>query len=222
MAPTPSGPSATPTGLAASWRNSLTIPRCVRLYRAHSGAQAAQFCHWSAAELPLRARCVDVCVVDLPFGQTHKIKGGGSRNLYPRATLEAARVLRPGGRFVALTPALRVLSDCLEQQGELWAHVESRQINCGGILAWVCVWTRSHSAHDATTAVLAASVPKRPAGSATRAQRTSTDAFFYYSRGLTLRPLAVPFCRAGKTSDPSNMSSRDDASEEGRSRNSCV
>ena len=70
-------------------------------------------------------------VVDLPFGQTHKIKGGGARNLYPRALLEAARVLRPRGRFVALTPALRALTDCLESQAALWASTEAHQfVSC--------------------------------------------------------------------------------------------
>ena len=167
-----------------------------RLYHRLAAGGGAAFCAWSAAQLPLRTGCCDAVVVDLPFGQTHKIKGGGSRNLYPRATLEIARVLRGGGRFVALTPALRVLTDCLETQGELWARTEALQVNCGGILAWVCCWTRSDSAPTATSA---GSVPRRsckPAGPAATnvnlpfaqqggAPPTSTSAWFYWTRGVT-------------------------------------
>ena len=164
-----------------------------RLYERLAAGGGTSFCQWSAAQLPLRRGCCDVVVVDLPFGQTHKMRGGGSRNLYPRATLEIARVLRAGGRFVALTPALRVLTDCLETQGELWAQTEALQVNCGGILAWICWWTRSDSAPSGKTT--AGSVPKRsskPAGPAAtnvnlplvQGDSTSTSAWFYYTRGF--------------------------------------
>lgn len=133
------------------------------------GGGAPQVARWSAAQLPLRAGCVDAVVVDLPFGSSHKMKGGGARALYPRATLEAARVLRAGGRFVALTPALRVLADCLDQQRPLWAAADAQPVNCGGILAWVCVWTRSHEPVPQTAGALAASVPKRAAAKGRRA-----------------------------------------------------
>ena len=82
-----------------------------------------------AAELPLRSAVVDAVVVDLPFGMGHKMRGGGAAHLYARATLEAARVLVTGGRFVALTPALRVLTDCLHAQRRLWGTSEARQVN---------------------------------------------------------------------------------------------
>ena len=158
-----------------------------RLYERVAAGGGASFCHWSSVELPLRAQSVDAVVVDLPFGQTHKMKGGGARTLYPRATREVARVLRPGGRFVALTPARHALTDCLEQQPGLWAECEAIQVNCGGILAWVCVWRRSEAP---LLWASASSVPKsttkksRDADgrAASDAARTSTDAFFYWAR----------------------------------------
>ena len=50
------------------------------------------------------------------------MRGGGAARLYPCVTLEAARVLVAGGHFVALTPALRVLTACLDAQRPLWVR----------------------------------------------------------------------------------------------------
>jgi SAM-dependent methyltransferase len=155
-----------------------------------AGGGGAHFAHWSAAELPLRSGVVDAVVVDLPFGMGHKMRGGGAARLYPRATLEAARVLVTGGRFVALTPALRVLTDCLEAQRLLWATTEARQVNCGGILAWVCVWTRSSEPAPQPTAAAASAPPRRDKAAVhtwpTRANTAppGTDPFYYWARGV--------------------------------------
>ena len=173
-----------------------------------AGGGGAHFAHWSAAELPLRSGVVDAVVVDLPFGMGHKMRGGGAARLYPRATLEAARVLVTGGRFVALTPALRVLNDCLEAQRLLWATTEARQVNCGGILAWVCVWTRSSEPAPQPTAAAASAPPRRDKAAVhtwpTRANVAppSTDPFYYWARGLRFDPLdscteAAAACAAG-------------------------
>ena len=172
-----------------------------------AGGGGAHFAHWSAAELPLRSGVVDAVVVDLPFGMGHKMRGGGAAHLYARATLEAARVLVTGGRFVALTPALRVLTDCLQAQRRLWDTSEARQVNCGGILAWVCVWTRSSEPAPPPTA--AAAPPRRRDKAAvhtwpTRANTAppGTDPFYYWMRGLRFDPPdscaeALAACAAG-------------------------
>lgn len=171
-----------------------------------AGGGGAYFAHWSAAELPLRSGVVDAVVVDLPFGMGHKMRGGGAAHLYARATLEAARVLVTGGRFVALTPALRVLTDCLQAQRRLWGTSEARQVNCGGILAWVCVWTRSSGPAPPPTA---AAAPRRRDKAAvhtwptrTNAAPPSTDPFYYWMRGLRFDPPdscaeALAACAAG-------------------------
>ena len=109
-------------------------------------------CTWDAARLPLRPRSVDACVIDLPFGMTHKVRNGRSvQDLYARVTQQAARVLRPGGRLVLLTPSRPTLEFCLAQQRAYWDERQDLRVNCGGALACVSVWLRTHKpyAHPA-------------------------------------------------------------------------
>ena len=81
------------------------------------------------------------------------------------------------------------------------------QVNCGGILAWVCVWTRSSEPAPPPTA--AAAPPRRRDKAAvhtwpTRANTAppSTDPFYYWMRGLRFDPPdscaeALAACAAG-------------------------
>ena len=82
-------------------------------------------------------------VCDLPFGAVHKVKFGtggadvgaaarglyagacGVKALYACATWEVARVLRPRGRFVALTTSCRALMAHYEPQAaaRLWVEI---------------------------------------------------------------------------------------------------
>jgi tRNA (guanine6-N2)-methyltransferase len=57
---------------------------------------------WDARALPLDAASVDAVAVNLPFGQQIG-SVEDNRTLYPATLRELARVLRPGGRLVALT-----------------------------------------------------------------------------------------------------------------------
>ena len=133
------------------------------------GGGPAQAVLWSAAELPLRDRCVDCAAVDLPFGMTHKVAGGkkGLRALYALAFAELARVMRTDGRLVALSTSKPALLEPMERlrgcaaaavtgptegpTGQtqeaavplLWELCEERHVNCGGGLAWILVWRRT-------------------------------------------------------------------------------
>ena len=43
-----------------------------RVYSRVTPGGGCNVVQWSAMKLPLRAGCVDVCVIDLPFGRAHK------------------------------------------------------------------------------------------------------------------------------------------------------
>jgi hypothetical protein len=101
----------------------------------------------SAHQIGLRHACVDVLIVDLPFGITHKVRGGGGglRHLYHTAMHEGARVLRPAGRLVALAVSRKTMSPPFEDplHAPLWASVTWRHVNCGGSFSWVVHAVRS-------------------------------------------------------------------------------
>ena len=136
------------------------------------GCPGVGVCEWDALQLPLRTgrraddlprsppppRCaltisprrsgsVDVCVVDLPFGMACKVKGG-LRICYPRSVLQMARVLRPGGRLVMLSPSRQLLLHVLQQQAPLWKEERRLDVNCGGQLACITLWRRTSTTAD--------------------------------------------------------------------------
>lgn len=74
---------------------------------------------WDASSLPLRLGCVDVAVVDLPFGERCGNKGQLGR-LYSAALAQLARALRTGGRAVLLTLEADELRKAVGSRPELW------------------------------------------------------------------------------------------------------
>jgi SAM-dependent methyltransferase len=103
-----------------------------------------EFVRWDAARLPLRAGCVDVAVVDLPFGVSCG-NAGLNRRLYPLALAELARVLRPGGRLVLMTLGRKLLQAALAAQAAAahWAAMEAHEVNVGGLCCAVLVLVRT-------------------------------------------------------------------------------
>jgi len=69
---------------------------------------------WDARALPLDAASVNVAVVNLPFGKQIGTPED-NRTLYPAFLREAARVLRPGSRLVALTGDTRTFVEALRR-----------------------------------------------------------------------------------------------------------
>jgi 23S rRNA G2445 N2-methylase RlmL len=73
---------------------------------------------WDARQLPLDAGSVTALAVNLPFGaQMGSVEE--NRALYPAFLREAARVLRPGARLVALSGDARTLNDALRRNERL-------------------------------------------------------------------------------------------------------
>lgn len=152
-----------------AWHNTeRAVPR-----RADGGGGGVLTCLWSACALPLRSGSVDAAVVDLPFGMAHKVAGGknGLRTLYTQAFAEVARVMRPGGRLVALATSRRVMTEPMERLGTngsggigLWENVQALNVNCGGGLAWILVWQRTRVPVPAGGVPVPAKTPKVKVG----------------------------------------------------------
>ncbi len=95
-------------------------PEAVATARANIGSryQPISIHEWDARQLPLDAGSVTALAVNLPFGaQVGSVEE--NRDLYPAFLREAARVLRPGARFVALSGDVRTLGDALRRNNRL-------------------------------------------------------------------------------------------------------
>jgi 23S rRNA G2445 N2-methylase RlmL len=73
---------------------------------------------WDARSLPIDAGSVSAAAVNLPFGRQIG-SPDENRALYPAFLREAARVLRPGARLIALTGDRRTFEDALRRVGKL-------------------------------------------------------------------------------------------------------
>lgn len=91
-------------------------PEAVATARANIGSryQPITIHEWDARQLPLDAGSVTALAVNLPFGAQMGTVGE-NRTLYPAFLREAARVLRPGARLVALSGDARTLNDALQR-----------------------------------------------------------------------------------------------------------
>jgi 23S rRNA G2445 N2-methylase RlmL len=69
--------------------------------------------------LALPDRAFDTAVADLPFGQLSG-SAAGNRRLYPALLAETARVVGPGGGFVAITAHTAGFWAALERAGSAW------------------------------------------------------------------------------------------------------
>ncbi|MGB9754385.1 methyltransferase domain-containing protein [Roseiflexus castenholzii] len=95
-------------------------PEAVATARANIGSRykPVSIHEWDARRLPLDAGSVTALAVNLPFGaQMGSLEE--NRTLYPEFLREAARVLRPGARLVALSGDARTLSDALRRNNRL-------------------------------------------------------------------------------------------------------
>uniref|UniRef100_A0A6A7FYK6 THUMP domain-containing protein 3-like isoform X2 n=1 Tax=Hirondellea gigas TaxID=1518452 RepID=A0A6A7FYK6_9CRUS len=98
---------------------------------------------WDTTMLPLRDRCVDVVVSDLPFGRRSGSKLD-NRVLYLRALKETARVTRPSsGRAVLLTHDRNSMIKNLRLVKKYWRNRSTRTINIGGLYAGVFLLHRT-------------------------------------------------------------------------------
>lgn len=109
---------------------------------AGAGGGAMGTCVWDATAMPVRSGVADAVVCDPPFGISHKVRHG-AHVVYTRLFAEAARVLRTGGRLVALTPCRAPLARALADTAPLWRNVRTNTINCGGMVAILVICSRT-------------------------------------------------------------------------------
>jgi tRNA (guanine6-N2)-methyltransferase len=92
---------------------------CARENVAAASLNTVELEAWDATALPLPDASVDALTIDLPFGQ---LVGSHAENaeLYPRLLAEAARVAKPGARFVAITHQSRLFERSVNP--DLWSR----------------------------------------------------------------------------------------------------
>lgn len=96
---------------------------------------------WDARDLHLPDAKVDAIVADLPFGIA---VGSHDDNVkvYPAMLVEAARVAKPGARFVVMTQEVRLLDELVEQSEE-WTLDEVKRIEMRGLHQRIYVLKRN-------------------------------------------------------------------------------
>lgn len=75
---------------------------------------------WDACAVPLPDAVASAIVADLPFGQLVGSHQANER-LYPALLAEAARLARPGARFVAISQQVNLFERCLHDAAGAWA-----------------------------------------------------------------------------------------------------
>lgn len=93
-----------------------------------------------ARALPLPGKSVDVIAADLPFGH---LVGSHQDNLrlYPDILHEAARVAKPGARFVLISHEVKLLEALLSDSRE-WATEQSIRVALGGLYPRIFLLSR--------------------------------------------------------------------------------
>ncbi len=119
-----------PARLAVGCDISPAALDCARRNLTASGFTAMLW-QCDARALPLASGSVDALCADLPFGH---LVGSHEQNvaLYPRILDEAARVARPGARFVVITHEMRLMESLLGA-GHAWAVDSVLRVELGGL-----------------------------------------------------------------------------------------
>ncbi|XP_012941090.1 THUMP domain-containing protein 3 [Aplysia californica] len=100
---------------------------------------------WNIQHFPLRDKCVDVFVSDLPFG--HRMGSRTvNRTLYPCLLSEMARTARSGARACLLTEDKTSLIKAIQATGRYWQRRLILSINIGGLSGFVFLLTRTAAA----------------------------------------------------------------------------
>ncbi|BFZ08804.1 hypothetical protein BsWGS_11843 [Bradybaena similaris] len=97
---------------------------------------------WDVQRLPLRDKCVDVFVSDLPFGHRMGSRSANSA-LYSSLLSEMARTARPGARACLLTEDKANLIKAIQNMGRYWQRRLILNINIGGLTGFVFLLTRT-------------------------------------------------------------------------------
>ncbi|XP_059152258.1 uncharacterized protein LOC131938288 [Physella acuta] len=100
---------------------------------------------WNIEHFPLRDRCVDVFISDLPFG--HRLGSRSiNRSLYPCLLNEMARTANNGARACLLTEDKANLIRAIQLVGKYWQRRLVLSINIGGLSGFVFLLTRTTAA----------------------------------------------------------------------------
>ena len=86
---------------------------------------------WDATSLPLPDASIDAITADVPFG----LRVGShtaNETLYPALLREAARVAKPGARFVVISAEVKLLQRAIAAVPE-WALSQTLRVNLGGL-----------------------------------------------------------------------------------------